>query len=159
MEMGGGKYPFDKAKGKPQKAFVEFLCDPDRTGLEGEEFENEKSEGGRQARKGLVSERRGAGDTDQDEKKDDDDEEKDDDDEGDDDGDGNDDDDDDDDERPDDGKSLRFISYKDEGDDDVGVLRLEWRTKYACEGEEAHQPEGDKKKKASWGFFTWFIIM
>ncbi|KAK0285194.1 type II membrane protein [Friedmanniomyces endolithicus] len=58
------------------------------------------------------------------------------------------------------GKSLRFVSYKSEKDD-VGVLRLTWKTKYACESAEkepAKEPtEGNKT--AGWGFFTWFIIV
>ncbi|KAK0255901.1 hypothetical protein LTS09_009203 [Friedmanniomyces endolithicus] len=58
------------------------------------------------------------------------------------------------------GKSLQFVSYKSEKDD-VGVLRLTWKTKYACESAEkepAKEPtEGNKT--AGWGFFTWFIIV
>lgn len=50
-------------------------------------------------------------------------------------------------------KSLRFISYKAEGD--VDVLRLTWRTKYACE--EVLDEGGDSKN--GWGFFGWVFIM
>lgn len=52
-------------------------------------------------------------------------------------------------------KSLRFCGYQKEKDDkgnDVQVLRLDWRTKYACE--DTPSPESQ-----SWGFFTWFIIV
>lgn len=55
------------------------------------------------------------------------------------------------------GKSLKFISYKSE--DDVQVLRLRWRTKYACEGKRDEPDEEDGKKSGGWGFFTWFIIV
>jgi hypothetical protein len=51
--------------------------------------------------------------------------------------------------------SLTFLSYTpDKGDADV--LRLEWRTKYACE---SSKEEEDEKNAQHWGFFTWFIIM
>lgn len=54
------------------------------------------------------------------------------------------------------GKALQFISYKEEKDA-VGVLRLKWKTKYACEGAADKKPSGDKSK--GWGFFTWFLII
>jgi hypothetical protein len=50
--------------------------------------------------------------------------------------------------------SLEFVKYKEE--EDVGVLRLRWRTKYACESSKEEQ---DKENGQSWGFFTWFIIV
>lgn len=38
LEMHGGMYPFDdRKKGRKQEAVIEFICDPHRTGLEGEE--------------------------------------------------------------------------------------------------------------------------
>lgn len=52
--------------------------------------------------------------------------------------------------------SLRFCGYEEEKTDKdkkVKTLRLEWRTKYACE--DAPAPDGG----SHWGFFTWFIIM
>lgn len=69
------------------------------------------------------------------------------------------------------GKALQFVSYKPEPGEgknapDVNVLRISWKTKYACEGQK-DKPEADKPavdtppaaKKSGWGFFTWFIIM
>ncbi|KAI5367511.1 Putative mannose-6-phosphate receptor binding domain superfamily, MRH domain-containing protein [Septoria linicola] len=53
------------------------------------------------------------------------------------------------------GKALQLVSYKEEKD--MGVLRLEWKTKYACEG--AEKPPAQGAKKGSWGFFTWFLII
>lgn len=53
----------------------------------------------------------------------------------------------------DDKRSLRYKSYGPV--DDVDVLRLDWLTKYACEG--MHDEDGDSS--GSWGFFTWLIIM
>lgn len=51
-------------------------------------------------------------------------------------------------------KSLQFKSYGEV--DNTNVLRLDWRTKYACEG---FQEGGNGEKSGSWGFFTWFIIL
>jgi hypothetical protein len=51
--------------------------------------------------------------------------------------------------------SLSFSEYDTKGDD-FDILRLDWRTKYACE--DAKQKK-DAEKAARWGFFTWFIIM
>lgn len=58
------------------------------------------------------------------------------------------------------GKSLRFISYG--ADDDMDILRLDWYTKYACEGSQKGSDDDDDDggtKSGSWGFFTWFIVM
>lgn len=92
VELHGGVYPPDKDQGKEQKAVVEFICDKDKTGLEGQE------------RYGKVID--GA-------------------------------------------KSLKYLSY--EG----GVLKLEWRTKQACE----QQASGGGYGGSHWGFFPWFIII
>jgi hypothetical protein len=53
-------------------------------------------------------------------------------------------------------RSLQFTSYG--LVDDMYVLRLDWRTKYACEhpGEEEEEEEG---KSNHWGFFTWLIVL
>ncbi|KAK0280284.1 type II membrane protein [Friedmanniomyces endolithicus] len=58
------------------------------------------------------------------------------------------------------GKSLQFVSYKSEKDD-VGVLRLTWKTKYACESAEKEpvKEPTEGNKTAGWGFFTWFIVV
>lgn len=54
------------------------------------------------------------------------------------------------------GKSLEFRSYKLE--DETQVLRLRWKSKYACEGM-ADSGGGSSDKTKGWGFFTWFIII
>lgn len=51
--------------------------------------------------------------------------------------------------------SLTFLKYDTSGDS-TDILRLEWRSKYACEGSKEEQ---DKENSSHWGFFTWFIIM
>jgi autophagy-related protein 27 len=57
------------------------------------------------------------------------------------------------------GKDLQYVSYKDEETDDgiAKVLRLNWKTKYACQDYVDGGSGGDPG--ASWGFFTWFILM
>ena len=50
------------------------------------------------------------------------------------------------------GKNLQFVSYKAEGDTEV--LRLRWKTKFACEN-----AVENRAPTAGWGFFTWFIII
>lgn len=100
---------------------MEFICDPDKTGLEHDEFqpEDKYKDGGKDKRnlsyradEGAPSNSTG---------------------------------------------SLRFVSYGPETDGSaVDVLRLDWMTKYACEGQ---KDKDDAEKTARWGFFTWFLIM
>jgi Autophagy-related protein 27 len=63
----------------------------------------------------------------------------------------------------DDKNSLRFVSYQiEEEDAKVKTLRLDWRTKYACEKFEDDDEDSGKGSSSSskhWGFFTWFIVM
>jgi hypothetical protein len=62
-----------------------------------------------------------------------------------------------------DGAALKFLSYgheqlkepKFDGD----VLRLEWRTKYACSKRNEDGSSGDGDQSSHWGFFTWLIVM
>jgi len=116
VEFSGSRYPLKERTGKEQKAFIEFICDPEKTGNEG--FEETERSGDE------VVEKRDEGDE----------------------------------ELPnpqDEGKSLKFLSYKEEkakGSKPADVLRLEWRTKYACE-------DAREATRGGWGFFTWFIIM
>jgi len=52
--------------------------------------------------------------------------------------------------------SLTYVSYGPvEGKEKLEVLRLNWRTKYACED----YADSDEAKKSGWGFFTWFVLM
>lgn len=120
---------------RSQKAIIDMQCDPERTG---DEKENSFHKGGKD---GKDEKRSGGGDkTEEKEQQDD----------GDDDDDG------------DDINSLRYVSYgAEEGDEGVDILRLDWRTKYACgsyqEGDD--RESGDEDKSNHWGFFTWFIVM
>ncbi|KAH8599508.1 autophagy-related protein 27-domain-containing protein [Bisporella sp. PMI_857] len=50
--------------------------------------------------------------------------------------------------------SLQFVGYA--LGDDLDVLRLNWRTQYACEDSKKEQ---DQENGQHWGFFTWFIIV
>ncbi|KAF2203073.1 hypothetical protein GQ43DRAFT_454673 [Delitschia confertaspora ATCC 74209] len=128
-ELHGGKFPFEK--GADQMAIIEFVCDKERTGLEGDEKgpegndkegDDKKEEGG-DKKEGEKRSRK----------------------------------------REDNGKcensdkSLRFCGYGMEDQEkgkQAGVLRLEWRTKYACEN-----AEKEGSASSHWGFFTWFIII
>lgn len=129
-ELNGGRYPYDdKKNGDDQRAVIEFVCDREREGTE----------------KGEVDD---GGDREDDDAEDD--------------GDkkeeklrGRDD------EKTSTGKcedsdaSLRFCGYeyeKNDNDKKVKTLRMEWRTKYACE-------DAPQDVSSGWGFFTWFIIM
>jgi hypothetical protein len=134
IELHGGRHPFDSKKdGIDQRAMIEFVCDREREGDEGAEKDN--NEHAEEPKKD--GEDKGEDDDKKEEKKL---------------------------SRRDGEKgkcedsdaSLRFCGYEDEKadkDKKVKTLRLEWRTKYACE--DAPAPDGG----SHWGFFTWFIIM
>ncbi|OJJ45570.1 hypothetical protein ASPZODRAFT_69305 [Penicilliopsis zonata CBS 506.65] len=53
-------------------------------------------------------------------------------------------------------RSLQFKSFG-ASDDGSYVLRLDWRTRYACDDYLKQKKEVDSS--SSWGFFTWFIII
>lgn len=53
------------------------------------------------------------------------------------------------------GGKLKYISW-DVEKDDVRVLKLEWTTKAACEG---NTGSSGGSSSSHWGFFTWLIIM
>ena len=53
--------------------------------------------------------------------------------------------------------SLQFVSYGPvEGKEKLEVLRLNWKTKYACED---YADSDEAVKKSGWGFFTWFVLL
>ncbi|KAF8425940.1 autophagy protein Atg27 [Tirmania nivea] len=93
VELHGGVYPPEG--GKKQKAVVEFICDKDKTGLEGQERDGKVIDGA---------------------------------------------------------KSLKYLAYEED------VLKLEWRTKQACE-QQAGGSDGDGDEGSHWAFFKWFIII
>jgi autophagy-related protein 27 len=127
MELHGGQ--FNK---KNQMAIIEFQCDLDRSGNEGFEAADGKM-GGARAASLLDTRGTAAGDIASLVKHDSEDKEED-----------------------DDEKSLSFVSYG-PTDDKTDLLRLNWRTKYACEDFE--DDDNDSSTSSHWGFFTWFIIM
>lgn len=141
LELHGGKHPFESRRGEEQMAVIDFVCDPDRTGLEGLVSEEEDKEQVKTRRAAYLRPRSPKDD----DKKDDDkkDDEKD---------DGDD----------DDTRSLRFKSYGHDSEHNTETLHLEWRTKYVCdsyEGEPVPDPEPDPRAGNHWGFFTWFIVL
>lgn len=127
-ELHGGMWNKQK-----QKAIIEFVCDPDWEGTEGFDDKSKAMDINSYGSMGKREEPE------------------------DDNGDGDDEDDEDESPLPDldEGKALQFVSYKEEKDD-TGVLRMTWKTKYACENA-PKAPAGDKSK--GWGFFTWFLII
>ena len=134
VELHGGRYPFEKSSGRQQKAIIEFQCDRNRTGLEGSEHDTRDKLDEEQQTTQLVT--RAEPDDKKDDKKDDK-------------------------EEPVEDASLKLISYRSEGqgDSEFDVLRLEWKTKYACEGMTEHKPSSGNNSSSHWGFFTWFLIM
>lgn len=140
IELKGGLH-----EGDPQRAFIELVCDKDKTGLEG------LGEDKRERRRADDEPGEGDNDDDVDDGEDDD--------EGDDkDGGGLDDGED----LPQPEGPLQFVSY---GHDVVrnkatGTLRMTWNTKYACEDEAGKEkPDDGNNSSAGWGFFTWFILL
>ncbi|KAF2148443.1 hypothetical protein K461DRAFT_282899 [Myriangium duriaei CBS 260.36] len=117
----------EKSGGRTQRAIVQFECDKDRTGNE----EVVKEEGMVERREEKEGDKDGdkEGDKDKEDDGKDEDKEKD--------------------------RSLTFVSYK--AEDEVDVLRLNWRTKYACEEVPADDDEGNESK--GWGFFGWLFII
>lgn len=139
VELNGGRYPLGQSSGRQQKAIIEFVCDPDSTGLEDVEGDSREKIGDDESEQRSIAraedgEKEGDGEDGG---------------EGDKDGESP--------EKPE--PPLKLISYKPEGDADrqLDVLRLEWRTKYACEGQTGQKPS--PSKSSHWGFFTWFLIM
>lgn len=64
---------------------------------------------------------------------------------------------DDDKDKDDDDPSLKFKSFE-LVDDKSWILRLDWKTKYACENYERENPS-EPTGGGHWGLFTWLIIM
>ena len=114
-------------KKQRQRAIIDMTCDPHRTGNERRDIV---------FREEIEERDDDEGDKDKDGEKDD---------EGD--GDG------------DEKRSLHFVSYGEDADSGgkQRTLRLDWRTKYACEDYEEDDDGGSKS--THWGFFTWFIVL
>lgn len=134
LEMNGGMHGSIK-----QKALIEFICDRNKTGLEGLPARRSVMRSEPRADNGSDD-----GDNGEEGGKKEDGSEKE--------GDGA---------QHGESSALELVSYLQSANSDgeeVGVLRLEWRTKYACEDIKETDP-APSKGKGGWGFFTWFIIM
>jgi len=59
VQLGGGLDQEDGKNGVKQKAFIEFVCDPERTGLEGDEGDGRKKEEGEDALERREEEKKG----------------------------------------------------------------------------------------------------
>ena len=137
LVLKGGKHPLDgpQKERREQKAVIEFLCDPNKEGTEGEwksedEYDKE-SILRREEKEGDGEDGKGESGVEHQLKKDD--------------------------------AALIWESYTAEGDADI--LRMTWHTKYACEkrdggGDGGGAPSGGEGDVSShWGFFTWFVLM
>ena len=133
-ELHGGRLPFDdKKNGVDQQAIIEFVCDKERSGLEGDEKDGTEHE---DDPKDGDSEKEQTPDQKEEslQRREDSNKGK----------------------CEDSDRSLRFCGYETEHvkDKTIKTLRLEWRTKYACE----NAPRGEDAS-TSMGFFGWFFIM
>ncbi|PKX93804.1 autophagy-related protein 27 [Aspergillus novofumigatus IBT 16806] len=138
VKLAGGEYVDKDKKKKDARAVIEFQCDPGRSGLEGltsvangSSEEEEEEEEDETRRRLMVREDEGDKNKDKDKEKTD----------------------------PYDGsdpsRSLQFESFG-PADDDGYVLKLKWRTRYACDNY-VRDRKGDGS--SHWGFFTWLIII
>lgn len=109
--LNGGKY-----SGRTQQAIIDFICDPEFVGTEGDFKPKDGYKNSKRAEE-AVEEKAGNA------------------------------------------TAITFISY--DAVDKIDTLKLEWKTKYACEnvddGDDATPGSGTSTRH--WGFFTWFIIM
>lgn len=134
MVLQGGRYPLEGKSKRPQKAVIEFICDREKTGLEGEATPEDEY--------ATSSLQRRAEDKDKDKDKDDAvdaSEEK---------------------QIIKPGAALVWNSYGPSEKNDADILRLTWYTQYACEDAWENPPDeknGDSSR--GWGFFTWFVIL
>ncbi|KAH7133355.1 autophagy-related protein 27 [Dactylonectria estremocensis] len=143
MVLKGGKHHPIGDPSKPpreQKAVVEFICNQNKTGTEGEwdaedKYTNDKLRLRDDENNKDGDKKEGGGD----DKEGDADEEKD-------------------HQLKHDDAALIWEGFTSEKDADV--LRLTWYTKYACEKRDDNGGDGDNDgENTSWGFFTWFIII
>ncbi|KND94241.1 Autophagy-like protein 27 [Tolypocladium ophioglossoides CBS 100239] len=142
LVLKGGKHPLDgpvKDRSE-QRAIVEFLCDPEKKGDEGEweaEDKYEKDTKLRRRTEDKGDDNKGGEDGGDDGKENSSTEHQ----------------------LKKKGAALVWESYQKEKDADV--LRLTWHTKYACEKRDPNDGEGEGDGNASshWGFFTWFVII
>ncbi|KAM7186351.1 autophagy-related protein 27 [Naviculisporaceae sp. PSN 640] len=131
LTLHGGVY-----QKREQRAVIEFLCNHNRTGLEGEwesqdKYEKGKSEKREDKKEGDKKEEDKDGDAggfpERQLKKED--------------------------------AALIWEGYKRGGDDKVDTLFLTWHTKHACE-KAADGGNGDAPSESShWGFFTWMFVL
>jgi hypothetical protein len=129
LKISGGSWKgeHNDQKAKDAAAVIDFQCDPDRSGLEGISTKEAQPEDEKsEKRRRAEGEGEGEGK-----------------DEGEGDGENSSD------------QSLQYKSFS-PNEDGVYVLKLEWRTRYACDD---YQRGKEASSNGHWGFFTWMIIM
>ncbi|KAJ5704158.1 hypothetical protein N7493_011296, partial [Penicillium malachiteum] len=113
LRMSGGEYPVETDKTRPAAAIIDFVCDPDRSGLEGvPSIQDENGDKDMRRRDGEDAVR---------------------------------------------DPSLTVKSFGPDADDTY-ILKLDWRTRYACYDYQGGN-SGDANSSQHWGFFTWMIIL
>ncbi|KAK3314769.1 autophagy-related protein 27 [Apodospora peruviana] len=133
VTLKGGLY-----QSREQRAVVEFLCDRNRTGLEGEWDSEDKYEPGQAEEKRRRAEE-GGGDGDDKKPPPEDEvgfEER---------------------QLKKENAALVWEGYKRSPDGKMDTLFLKWHTQYACETG-VEQPSADEESR-HWGFFTWIVIL
>lgn len=131
VKISGGTIPEPELKKKyPASAIIDFQCDPDRTGLEGLKNDDDLDQATDSKLRRDDGEKDDSGDKEGEDK-------------------------------PDTKtSSLTFQSFNLVDDKEGFVLRLDWKTKYACEDYKRENPgSGGGSGSGHWGFFTWLIIM
>ncbi|KAH0523202.1 hypothetical protein TsFJ059_008245 [Trichoderma semiorbis] len=154
LVLKGGKHPLTGpvSERRTQKAVIEFLCDPEKTGTEGEWASEDEYEKAPSTRRRAEDDKGDKKEKDDDKSGEDGDKDKD---------------------KDDDGKQDSAIEHQLKNENaaliwedyakekDADVLRLTWYTKHACEKRDGGKDE-DKEpsdSSASWGFFAWFVII
>lgn len=134
IALHGGRFPNnDKKTGVDQRAIIEFVCDKDRTGLEGDEKDPRDGSSGDDD-DAADEEKLMARDEDNNDKG----------------------------KCEDSDASLRFCGYRDEKDDKdktIRTLRLEWRTEKACEDAPADSSNSSHWGFFGWFFIILFLAI
>uniref|UniRef100_A0A093V1P8 Autophagy-related protein 27 n=1 Tax=Talaromyces marneffei PM1 TaxID=1077442 RepID=A0A093V1P8_TALMA len=135
VKISGGTILEPEFKKKyPASAIIDFQCDPTRTGLEGLKNDDDLDQA-TDSKLRRDDDKKGDGDNNQ--------------------GGGQED-------KPDTkNSSLIFQSFGLVDDKEGFILRLDWKTKYACEDYKRENPGsgGGSGRGGHWGFFTWLIII
>lgn len=132
LVMTGGKHPLNGPvkERTAQKAVIEFHCDPERTGLEGEWESEDRYDGDDKVRREEDEEGGDDGTESGVEHQ-----------------------------LKTDNSSLIWESYGYDEERSADILRMTWYTKYACEKLDDGDDDDGGNSSSHWGFFTWLFFM